>query len=157
MQSTPGWIEEANTSAQRTQQYRKTISDFPRLIHELRQQLTVAPTAPSGRNLNSLLYGCDSPILELAKLKGAIETLTEAREAIHRYLFWAADIDPVGLRLPADHPAGAGAPAVAGYPAPAQPGCHNDADLSHHPASSHAATTARFWYALTRSTKITSR
>ncbi|EKS7814366.1 miniconductance mechanosensitive channel MscM [Edwardsiella piscicida] len=66
------------------------------------QQRLLAPQLATQRELlNSLLSGCDSQILELTKLKVAntqlIEALTEVREATHRYLFWAADIDPVGL------------------------------------------------------------
>lgn len=66
------------------------------------QQRLLTPQLTMQRELlNSLLSGCDSQILELTKLKVAntqlIDALTAVREATHRYLFWAADIDPVGF------------------------------------------------------------
>ncbi len=53
---------------------------------------------------NSILSGSDSLILEIAKLKVANtqleNSLTEVREAAHRYLFWSADINPVTVHYP---------------------------------------------------------
>lgn len=54
--------------------------------------------------LNSLLTGCDTQILELTKLKVANgqleEAMKEIQEAAHRYLFWVADVSPIGLSFP---------------------------------------------------------
>ncbi|SNC58871.1 miniconductance mechanosensitive channel MscM [Sodalis endosymbiont of Henestaris halophilus] len=54
--------------------------------------------------LNALLTGCDTQILELTKLKVANsqleETMNEIQEAAHRYLFWVADVSPIGLSYP---------------------------------------------------------
>lgn len=54
--------------------------------------------------LTSLLSGYDAQILELTKLKVAngqlIDSLAEIRQATHRYLFWVADVMPIGLSYP---------------------------------------------------------
>ncbi|ACS84284.1 miniconductance mechanosensitive channel MscM [Musicola paradisiaca] len=54
--------------------------------------------------LTSLMSGCDTQILELTKLKVASnqleDALNEIRDAAHRYLFWVADVDPVGFAYP---------------------------------------------------------
>ncbi|MBP2846620.1 miniconductance mechanosensitive channel MscM [Dickeya oryzae] len=51
--------------------------------------------------LTSLISGCDTQILELTKLKVASnqleDALIEIRDAAHRYLFWVADVDPIGF------------------------------------------------------------
>ncbi|WP_033792361.1 miniconductance mechanosensitive channel MscM [Pantoea septica] len=51
--------------------------------------------------LNSLISGCDTLILEITKLKVANtqlqDALTDVKDATHRYLFWTADISPIGL------------------------------------------------------------
>ncbi|QCT19564.1 miniconductance mechanosensitive channel MscM [Jejubacter calystegiae] len=54
--------------------------------------------------LSSLLQGSDSLILDLTRLKVANsqleEALKEMNEATHRYLFWTADVSPMGLSWP---------------------------------------------------------
>ncbi|XOD69854.1 MAG: miniconductance mechanosensitive channel MscM [Sodalis sp. (in: enterobacteria)] len=54
--------------------------------------------------LNALLTGCDTQILELTKLKVANsqieEAMNEIQKAAHRYLFWVADVRPLGLSYP---------------------------------------------------------
>ncbi|WP_407345127.1 miniconductance mechanosensitive channel MscM [Dickeya ananatis] len=54
--------------------------------------------------LTSLISGCDTQILELTKLKVASnqleDALIEIRDAAHRYLFWVADVDPIGFAYP---------------------------------------------------------
>ncbi|MGK2960404.1 MAG: miniconductance mechanosensitive channel MscM [Candidatus Malihini olakiniferum] len=54
--------------------------------------------------LTSLISGTDAQILELTKLKVATgqlkEALLEIREAIHRYLFWVADVNPISFSFP---------------------------------------------------------
>ncbi|MTD41269.1 miniconductance mechanosensitive channel MscM [Erwinia sp. CPCC 100877] len=54
--------------------------------------------------LSSLLQGSDSLILDLTRLKVANsqleEALKEMNEATHRYLFWTADVSPLGLSWP---------------------------------------------------------
>ncbi|MGM3174388.1 miniconductance mechanosensitive channel MscM [Dickeya lacustris] len=54
--------------------------------------------------LGSLISGCDTQILEFTKLKVASsqleDALTEIRDAAHRYLFWVADVDPIGFAYP---------------------------------------------------------
>ncbi|MGV3346827.1 miniconductance mechanosensitive channel MscM [Enterobacteriaceae bacterium LUAb1] len=54
--------------------------------------------------LNSLISGSDNLILELTRLKvanGQLEdALNEIKQATHRYLFWSADVNPVGLNYP---------------------------------------------------------
>lgn len=56
--------------------------------------------------LNSLISGCDTLILEITKLKVANtqlqDALTDVKDATHRYLFWTADISPVGLNYPVE-------------------------------------------------------
>ncbi|MEZ3501733.1 miniconductance mechanosensitive channel MscM [Pantoea sp. KPR_PJ] len=56
--------------------------------------------------LNSLISGCDTLILEITKLKVANtqlqDALTDVKDAAHRYLFWTADISPVGLNYPVE-------------------------------------------------------
>lgn len=56
--------------------------------------------------LNSLLQGSDSLILELTKFKVANsqleDALREVNQATHRYLFWTADVSPIGLSWPLD-------------------------------------------------------
>ncbi|RPD96269.1 miniconductance mechanosensitive channel MscM [Candidatus Pantoea deserta] len=56
--------------------------------------------------LNSLISGCDTLILEITKLKVANTQLQDAlidvKEAAHRYLFWTADISPIGLNYPVE-------------------------------------------------------
>ncbi len=56
--------------------------------------------------LNSLISGCDTLILEITKLKVSNtqlqDALSEVKEATHRYLFWTADVSPVGLKYPLD-------------------------------------------------------
>lgn len=56
--------------------------------------------------LNSLISGCDTLILEITKLKVANtqlqDALTDVKEAAHRYLFWTADISPIGLNYPVE-------------------------------------------------------
>ncbi len=69
------------------------------------QQRILTPLLKTQRELiNSLLSGCDSLILELTKLKVAntqlSDALNEIKEATHRYLFWAADVDPINLSFP---------------------------------------------------------
>lgn len=54
--------------------------------------------------LTSLISGTDAQILELTKLKVATsqleEALLEIREAVHRYLFWVADVNPISFAFP---------------------------------------------------------
>ncbi|MGP4123724.1 MAG: miniconductance mechanosensitive channel MscM [Sodalis sp. (in: enterobacteria)] len=54
--------------------------------------------------LNELLTGCNTQILDLTKLKVANsqleEAMSEIQEAAHRYLFWVADVSPIGLSYP---------------------------------------------------------
>ncbi|MGK2888305.1 MAG: miniconductance mechanosensitive channel MscM [Candidatus Malihini olakiniferum] len=54
--------------------------------------------------LTSLISGTDAQILELTKLKVATsqleEALLEIREAVHRYLFWVADVNPISFSFP---------------------------------------------------------
>lgn len=54
--------------------------------------------------LNSLLQGGDTLILELTKLKVSNsqleDALKEVNEATHRYLFWTADVSPMGFSWP---------------------------------------------------------
>lgn len=54
--------------------------------------------------LNTLLTGCNDIILAMTKLKvseGQLnDALIEAKEAIHRYLFWTADISPITVHWP---------------------------------------------------------
>ena len=56
--------------------------------------------------LNSLISGCDTLILEITKLKVGNtqlqDALTEVKDATHRYLFWTADVSPIGLSYPLD-------------------------------------------------------
>lgn len=56
--------------------------------------------------LNSLISGNDTLILENTKLKVASsqlqDALTDVKDATHRYLFWTADMSPVGLSYPLD-------------------------------------------------------
>lgn len=56
--------------------------------------------------LNALLTGSETLIVELAQLKvlnnQLIDALSEVKEAAHRYLFWAADVEPIGLTYPVD-------------------------------------------------------
>nr|MBA2816497.1 miniconductance mechanosensitive channel MscM [Candidatus Pantoea persica] len=56
--------------------------------------------------LNSLISGCDTLILEITKLKVANtqlqDALTDVKDATHRYLFWMADISPIGLSYPVE-------------------------------------------------------
>jgi len=56
--------------------------------------------------LNSLISGCDTLILEITKLKVANtqlqDALTDVKDATHRYLFWTADISPIGLNYPVE-------------------------------------------------------
>ena len=56
--------------------------------------------------LNSLISGCDTLILEITKLKVANtqlqDALTDVKDATHRYLFWTADISPIGLHYPVE-------------------------------------------------------
>ncbi|MFS2224298.1 miniconductance mechanosensitive channel MscM [Pantoea sp. B65] len=56
--------------------------------------------------LGSLISGCDTLILEVTKLKVANsqleDALTEIKQAAHRYLFWTADVSPIGLSYPID-------------------------------------------------------
>lgn len=54
--------------------------------------------------LTSLISGTDAQILELTKLKVATsqleEALLEIREAVHRYPFWVADVNPISFAFP---------------------------------------------------------
>ncbi|MFB6435068.1 MAG: miniconductance mechanosensitive channel MscM [Candidatus Malihini olakiniferum] len=54
--------------------------------------------------LASLISATDAQILELTKLKVATsqleEVLLEIREAVHRYLFWVADVNPISFSFP---------------------------------------------------------
>ncbi|AEW44264.1 putative mechanosensitive channel [Serratia symbiotica str. 'Cinara cedri'] len=54
--------------------------------------------------LNSLLSSSDTQIIELTKLKVAntqlVEALNEIHEAIHRYLFWVPNVNPITLSYP---------------------------------------------------------
>ncbi|MGL9733956.1 MAG: miniconductance mechanosensitive channel MscM [Symbiopectobacterium sp.] len=54
--------------------------------------------------LTSLISGTDAQLLELTKLKVATsqleEALLEIREAVHRYLFWVADVNPISFSFP---------------------------------------------------------
>lgn len=54
--------------------------------------------------LSSIISGYDSEILELTKLYVAATQLTDAltdiKDATHRYMFWIADTDPIGLNYP---------------------------------------------------------
>ena len=56
--------------------------------------------------LNSLISGCDTLILEITKLKVGNtqlqDALSEVKDATHRYLFWTADVSPIGLSYPLD-------------------------------------------------------
>ncbi|WP_312142076.1 miniconductance mechanosensitive channel MscM [Pantoea septica] len=56
--------------------------------------------------LNSLISSCDTLILEITKLKVANtqlqDALTDVKDATHRYLFWTADISPIGLNYPVE-------------------------------------------------------
>lgn len=75
-------------------------------LNESEQKLLHAQLNTQRELLNSLISGCDTQILEFTKLKVAntqlIEALTEVKDATHRYLFWAADVEPVGLSFPLD-------------------------------------------------------
>ncbi|PKH22430.1 miniconductance mechanosensitive channel MscM [Enterobacterales bacterium CwR94] len=54
--------------------------------------------------LGSLISGSDNLILEVTKLKVAngqlSDALDEIKQAAHRYLFWSADVNPMGLTYP---------------------------------------------------------
>ncbi len=54
--------------------------------------------------LTSLLSGCDNLILGVTKLKVGnsqlVDALNEVKEATHRYLFWTADVSPIGISYP---------------------------------------------------------
>ncbi|MFG1173210.1 miniconductance mechanosensitive channel MscM [Erwiniaceae bacterium CAU 1747] len=56
--------------------------------------------------LTSLLSGCDNLILGVTKLKVAnsqlVDALNEVKQATHRYLFWTADVSPIGFSYPLD-------------------------------------------------------
>ncbi|CAJ0990755.1 miniconductance mechanosensitive channel MscM [Pantoea sp. Nvir] len=58
------------------------------------------------RLLNALISGCDTLILEITKLKVANtqlkDVLTDVKDATHRYLFWTADVSPIGLNYPVE-------------------------------------------------------
>lgn len=75
-------------------------------LNENQQRLLSSQLNSQRDLLNSLISGCDTQILEFTKLKVAntqlIEALTEVKDATHRYLFWAADVEPIGLSFPLD-------------------------------------------------------
>ncbi|MGP1939683.1 MAG: miniconductance mechanosensitive channel MscM [Arsenophonus sp. ET-DL9-MAG3] len=54
--------------------------------------------------LSSMISGYGTEILELTKLNlevtQLIDTLTEIKDATHRYMFWIADTDPINLNYP---------------------------------------------------------
>ncbi|MDR0217717.1 MAG: miniconductance mechanosensitive channel MscM [Enterobacteriaceae bacterium] len=56
-------------------------------------------------SLKSLLSGYDNESLELEQLKASSKQLDsvvkEVQEAVHRYLFWIADVKPISLNYPA--------------------------------------------------------
>lgn len=56
--------------------------------------------------LNSLISGYDNEILELTKLKIIViqlkDSLTDIKNATHRYMFWIADVNSINLNYPID-------------------------------------------------------
>ncbi|MFB6421691.1 MAG: miniconductance mechanosensitive channel MscM [Candidatus Malihini olakiniferum] len=89
-------------SVARTEEHRKQenyilISDNQQCV--LSNQLCIRRDL-----LTSLISGTDAQILEMTKLKVATsqleEALLETREAVHRYLFWIADVNPISLSFP---------------------------------------------------------
>lgn len=91
-----------NKLPQQLLQVKKTdngIAFTPSQIKIIEDQLATKRTL-----LSSLLSGCDTQILELTKLKVANSQLEEAineiNEAVHRYLFWVADVSQLSLSYP---------------------------------------------------------
>ncbi|TKI08508.1 miniconductance mechanosensitive channel MscM [Martelella alba] len=73
-------------------------------LTEEQNRILLAQLQTQRNLLNSLLSGYDNQILELTKLKVAnsqlVDAMGEIREAAHRYLFWVADVSPLGLTFP---------------------------------------------------------
>lgn len=84
--------------------YRQGRQDDGKPLTPAQQKILDAQLRTQRDLLNSLLSGCDTQILELTKLKVAnsqlVEALNDVHEAAHRYLFWVADVSPVGLSYP---------------------------------------------------------
>ena len=79
--------------------------ELPALLFNTEQMSLFEQQINSRRDLlNSLLTGSETLIVELAQLKilnsQLSETLVEVNEASHRYLFWAADVNPINLSYP---------------------------------------------------------
>lgn len=85
-----------------------TLSDkaeLPALLFNQEQVNLFEQQINSRRDLlNSLLTGSETLIVELAQLKvlnsQLSDALVEVNEAAHRYLFWAADVNPINLSYP---------------------------------------------------------
>lgn len=75
-------------------------------LTEIQQQLVDQQLKTQRNLLTSLLSGSDTQILELTKLRVAnsqlATVLKEIRDATHRYLFWVADVNPIGLTYPVE-------------------------------------------------------
>ncbi|KQN43601.1 miniconductance mechanosensitive channel MscM [Rouxiella silvae] len=86
------------------QQYRQGRQDDGQPLSAAQQKILQAQLKTQTDLLNSLLSGCDTQILELTKLKVAntqlVEALKDINDAAHRYLFWVADVSPVGFSYP---------------------------------------------------------
>ena len=88
----------------RQAQLRQAKQDNGSALTASQQRILDAQLRTQRDLLNSLLSGCDTQILELTKLKVAnsqlVDALNEIKDAAHRYLFWVADVSPVGFAYP---------------------------------------------------------
>lgn len=88
----------------RQSQLRQGKQDDGSALSASQQRIMDAQLRTQRDLLNSLLSGCDSLILELTKLKVAnsqlVDALNEIKDAAHRYLFWVADVSPIGFAYP---------------------------------------------------------
>ena len=86
------------------QQYRQGKQDDGQPLSAAQQKILQAQLKTQTDLLNSLLSGCDTQILELTKLKVAntqlVDALKDINDAAHRYLFWVADVSPIGFSYP---------------------------------------------------------
>lgn len=86
------------------QQYLQGKQDGGQPLSASQQKILEAQLKTQADLLNSLLSGCDTQILELTKLKVAntqlVDALKDINDAAHRYLFWVADVSPVGFSYP---------------------------------------------------------
>ncbi|EIC84608.1 miniconductance mechanosensitive channel MscM [Serratia sp. M24T3] len=86
------------------QQYRQGKQDDGQPLSTAQQRILQAQLKTQSDLLNSLLSGCDTQILELTKLKVAntqlVDALKDINDAAHRYLFWVADVSPIGFNYP---------------------------------------------------------